>query len=133
MPNEIIKVSTHTHTHTMSPLPPPTRVTYENYYNAATDVNIVQRVINREIAGVIDKRTSALSINRLACVSAGGTAINNNHLRCPHLYEADSVFFNKTLGNGRKFAEHCLTCARLLHPFDNKRQMCVFCSKEEQQ
>ena len=113
--------------------------TYKDRLVEANNQNLCRRLVRRELTGSIDKINGALSTNRLYCVVSKNKLdehqrLNNDHRKCPYLYEAEAIQFTQTLHKTREPIQRCRVCTRALHQlFDIKRSVCVFCSKSLRQ
>lgn len=106
--------------------------TYDRYICQARKVNLINRLIKREVVGQINKIESALcTANRTFSLSAidkkGYLTLNYNGRRCPYIYEAEAIDFAINLKYHNDNIAKCKKCRRALHPLIDLKQDC--CSR----
>ncbi|AIZ48607.1 asb049 [Agrotis segetum nucleopolyhedrovirus B] len=108
---------------------------YNSHLNRAYRSNLAKRITQREITNDFNKMDAALATKRLYCIMSINKSTNNlrqlsnDHYKCPYLYEADAIDFNKQLRRTHEPVKRCVICTRALHPMlDVERAMCSFCS-----
>ncbi|AAZ38218.1 ORF-52 [Agrotis segetum nucleopolyhedrovirus A] len=107
---------------------------YKEHLDKAQRCNVTKRVMDRELNGSLNKVDTALAINRLYCIMTTNKTtqlrqLNNDNRKCPYLYEAEAIDFNKSLYRTHESVKRCVMCTRALHPMlDIKRSTCAFCA-----
>ncbi|AGR56786.1 HESP034 [Hemileuca sp. nucleopolyhedrovirus] len=108
--------------------------TYKDTIVNAHKYNIVKRIADRENGNNFNKLDTALSTNSFKYIMlknkrTGVTMPGDDHRKCPTLYEAEAVDFNRqTLNRENHIVKRCQLCTRILHPLvDTKTSICSFC------
>jgi hypothetical protein len=104
--------------------------------NKKDDVNknsFIKILLNRETGSSFDKSRVAFNTDKTHCLLVANkktnrTWLNNDNRKCPTLYEAEAMQFNRMLDSSSSAAARCVLCTRLLHPLlDVSRNRCSFC------
>ncbi|AUV65320.1 hypothetical protein [Alphabaculovirus myunipunctae] len=108
--------------------------TYGQRIETAQRQNVARRVVVREIMGSMNKVDTALSTNRDFCLnrynkSTNLNELNNDHRRCPSLYEAEAINGAKYFYRKNDCVKRCVVCAGVLHlVLDARSTTCARCA-----
>lgn len=96
---------------------------------------LLHHLRQREMRERMNKLDAAMAVRRSTCVITYGAAssssasigLNRDNIKCPSLYEAEAIEFDRMLNFPLK---RCLVCSRVVHPLhDVKSDTCQFCKK----
>nr|WRQ96299.1 maco-A 63 [Mamestra configurata nucleopolyhedrovirus A]WRQ96468.1 maco-A 63 [Mamestra configurata nucleopolyhedrovirus A] len=110
--------------------------TYKDCLDNAQKCNVIKRVIEREIKGDLHKIDTALSLKRDFCLnrynkSTKMNTLNNDHRRCPSLYEAEAINDSKHYYRTKDCVKRCVRCkGALLSALDINKTMCSLCRND---
>jgi hypothetical protein len=103
-------------------------------FNKKDDENknsFIKMLLNREMGSAFNKSRVAFNTDKTHCLLVSNkktnkTSLNNDNRKCPTLYEAEAMQFNKMLDSSS--TARCVLCTRILHPLlDVSRDRCSFC------
>nr|AWJ76746.1 hypothetical protein LdMNPV-T3_00132 [Lymantria dispar multiple nucleopolyhedrovirus]QCQ67383.1 hypothetical protein [Lymantria dispar multiple nucleopolyhedrovirus]QCQ67543.1 hypothetical protein [Lymantria dispar multiple nucleopolyhedrovirus]QCQ67701.1 hypothetical protein [Lymantria dispar multiple nucleopolyhedrovirus]QIT08179.1 hypothetical protein [Lymantria dispar multiple nucleopolyhedrovirus] len=93
---------------------------------------LLHHIRQREMRERMNKLDAAMAVRRSTCVitygaSSSSIGLNRDNIKCPSLYEAEAIEFDRMLNFPLK---RCLVCSRVVHPLhDVKSDTCQFCKK----